>query len=837
MSTLKMTLLLAGVFIGGCTDKNDDSGNAGSVEQVDPAPTCDEIPCADGFSCVDVDGDLACENIDECADELDDCGEGYTCEDTEGSFTCSNINECTDGSAECEDGFACTDTDGSYTCENVDECAEGTAECDDGFACADTDGSYTCENVDECADGTYECDSGLACLDTEGSYTCVNVDECADGSAEGVCPAGYGCSDTEDSFTCVNIDECADGTDDCEAGFTCSDTLGSFTCDNIDECADGTDDCEAGFTCSDTPGSFTCDNVDECAEGTDDCTDGFACSDTPGSFTCDNIDECAEGTDDCTRGYACADTEGSFTCDNIDECAEGTVGCADGWTCEDTDGSFTCDIVYSELGEQLATLEIDHAAGTVTVVAQPDNFTLSDALLSETGTFDLTVENGMDRLVFNLKAVVDSVSVGSIGEVSLSVLEGTGWLWTDGDKPYVSYGGLSLLPGDSRTESIAQAVTYPGDVVTVELHFIDAPMLLLGQYGYDSVDTSMAATESYGEHDGETRGRQRAISPNGRFVYTGGKNSAEIDVHDTSSGDWTTWDFGEGSEGSIAGLAVSADGAHVYALMSDGRHYNGGDGGTDGTYGGAEAVALLELDALTMEVTRRLDVHSWEGGDPESRMARYLAWSPGMDVLAASLGSGGNGYRSSSNELWFIDVETMTAIDTNPDTADVADPVVLPAQGYGEQMVWEGGYVIVGHNTKNAPEDYSMAQLSFVDGATYEVTTVTPPEGHGAKAGVMSTSPGVLYYSSRDGDSEGMFSAFDIATQEVIYSVDTDRSFVYAMYVPRSGYIFGGDRDDNAWVFDAATGEAVDADGDPENGISAIDHEWSGGHSTVMTPF
>jgi len=511
-------------------------------------------------------------------------------------------------------------------------------------------------------------------------------------------------------------------------------------------------------------------------------------------------------------------------------------------TCADTDGSYTCDAVYTELGEQLGTLEIDPVAGTVTVVAQPANFTLSDAVLTDEGTFDLTVENGMDRLVFNLKTVVDSVSSGSV--------TGTGNLWFDDHKPYLSFGGTSVLPGDTTTGTLT-VYEVGSDVVTVELHLIDAPSLILGYSGYEAIDTSMAVDTSFLEAgDGEVSSRQRVVSPNGRFVYTGSKNTNEIEVHDTSTGESTTVEILATDEGggdsSTAGMAVSSDGETLYVLFSDGVHYNGYQAQEE-----LAAVSLVELDTVTFEETRRLDLHTWGGdglesgddgyGDPEMRTARYLTWSPDGTVLAASVGSGNNNYDVSLNELWFIDAESMTVIDTDDSTADVADPVILPAAGFGEQMVWEGDYVVVGHNKKNAPDDDGAASLSFVHSSTYEVTTVEPPAGHGPKAGAMSSSGGVLYYAGRDAPDH-VFSAIDVATQTEIYSVTVDlvdpedsRVIKYTKLEEKSGNLFVGAYE--VWVFDAATGEAVDADGNPDNGISSIEHGQSGAHSITMTPF
>ncbi len=90
----------------------------------DPAKACPEIPCDDGYQCVDG----VCETVSNpCADVV--CEDGLTC--VEGSCVETSTDPCVD--VECGDGFECVD--GSCVGVEADPCVD--VECGDGFECVD----------------------------------------------------------------------------------------------------------------------------------------------------------------------------------------------------------------------------------------------------------------------------------------------------------------------------------------------------------------------------------------------------------------------------------------------------------------------------------------------------------------------------------------------------------------------------------------------------------------------------------------------------------------------------------------------------------------------------
>ena len=778
-----MQFLLKSVFVisiltMGCSDKDVSETGASSVVLVQVIDTGEVQPnCAD----LECDANATCDEAEvSCV-----CDDGYTGD----GLSCTNIDECADGTDDCADGYACGDTEGSFECTNIDECADGTDDCGDGYTCGDTDGSFDCTNIDECAEGISTCDADASCADTDGSYTCT-------------CDEGY----AGDGVSCFNRNECLEGTDDCTDGYSCRDTVGSFACDNIDECAEGTDDCGDGYTCGDTDGSFDCINIDECAEGTDDCGDGYTCGDTDGSFDCTNIDECAEGTDDCAVGYIC----------------------------DDTDGSFDCDADHSPLGTQIATLLIDVDAGTVTVDEQPADLTLAATLDFSTMTVGLTVQNDKRRLIFNLKAVIDTVSTGA---VSMS----TGTLWFEEDKSYLEYGPAALLPGDSKTQNVS--FTGLTGITSVDLHFMDSPMIYGSRCDLDVMDTSMATLGRAAEIDGPCAQRQAVMSDNGRFVYAGEKDEDRINVYDTvnmSSLTSMALSTSDNGEGSAASMVLSPDGASLYVLFTDGAHYQGlsdDDGRVD------TVVALIEIDTLTMTEIRRLIIYD---GDTEERAARSLVWSPDRTMLAAAVANGNDETNNTINEVWFIDPVAWALMDTDLSTPE-ADPVTLSAQGYAEQVLWSADKVIVAHNNAHFISLDGVAELSFIDPSDYSLITLVP-DGGGDKGSYMSVQGDRLYYSSRDGSSQPI-NVFDLSTlTEIPVPTAVTTAMITPMITPMSDRTYGvlvsprgdivwGINEDGSYPIDATTLEPIDANGDSSDGVTPVDGYRSGAHTLVITPF
>jgi alpha-tubulin suppressor-like RCC1 family protein len=268
---------------------------------------------------------------------------------------CSQLVQCTnnDGVAECGECPEGTQGDGT-SCDDIDECAEGLDDCDDDPAamCVNTPFTFACrcpmgtrdfgtmgrnceviENpmsggiggqptggmtggtsgvggpgpVNECALGTDDCDDSpaAACTDTPTSYACA-------------CPAGYQDLNTG-GRNCVDIDECAEDTDECDDSpeADCNDTDGSYTCD----CPDGYTEASNGHDCED---------FDDCSLPNDCDDDPDACVDGEGTYTCE-----------CPEGYTDFANDGS-DCRNDNECMAGTDLCDPDAECEDTPGGYDC---------------------------------------------------------------------------------------------------------------------------------------------------------------------------------------------------------------------------------------------------------------------------------------------------------------------------------------------------------------------------------------------------------------------------------------------------------------------------------------------------------------
>lgn len=252
--------------------------------------------CTEGFE----DSGVACVDIDECDQDLDNCVEPATCSNFPGGFTCV----CPEGSGYVSDGL-------------------GGCECPDGFE----DTGSGCVDIDECLLESDDCVDPATCANVPGAFTC----ECpegygyvSDGNGGCVCPPGF----TDSGTACVDADECALETDNCTGAATCQNVEGGFIC----ECPEGTGyvpDESGGCSCN--PGYLDtgvgCTEIDECEQGTDNCIEPATCINQDGWFQC----QCPDGY--YWSGAACYD---------IDECAWGWDDCGD-LTCFNTDGSFYCE--------------------------------------------------------------------------------------------------------------------------------------------------------------------------------------------------------------------------------------------------------------------------------------------------------------------------------------------------------------------------------------------------------------------------------------------------------------------------------------------------------------
>uniref|UniRef100_A0A2K5NNN3 Signal peptide, CUB and EGF-like domain-containing protein 2 n=1 Tax=Cercocebus atys TaxID=9531 RepID=A0A2K5NNN3_CERAT len=304
------------------------------------------------------------EDVDECAQGLDDCHANALCQNTPASYKCS-----------CKPGYQGEGRE----CEDIDECGN---ELNGGCVhdCLNIPGNYRCT----CFDGFMLAHDGHNCLDVDEclennggcQHTCVNVM----GSYECCCKEGFFLSDnqhtcihrSEEGLSCMNKDhgcshickEAPRGSVACECrpGFE----LAKNQRDCILTCNHGNGGCQ--HSCEDTADGPEC----SCHPQYKMHTDGRSClerEDTVLEVTESNatsvvdgdkrvkrrllMETCAVNNGGCDR--TCKDTSTGVhcscpvgftlqldgkTCKDIDECQTRNGGCDH--FCKNTVGSFDC---------------------------------------------------------------------------------------------------------------------------------------------------------------------------------------------------------------------------------------------------------------------------------------------------------------------------------------------------------------------------------------------------------------------------------------------------------------------------------------------------------------
>ena len=364
-----------------CDDQEVEGCTNADACNFDPFATDDDGSCdlppadfnCDG-SCVNLDGDNVCDNIDPCTDTTafnymssspddDECCFVGGCTDTaafnynadacfnDGSCEpivqgCTNENACNyDADANTDNGTcdlpiewyncdgSCIDVDADGVCDQIEQpgCTDPTAFNYDVTA-TDDDGSCVpviegCEDVNA---GNYNPDANTFCDD-------------ADGDGQGDCcePVINGCTDD----TACNYDSTAN-TDDgsCEpplTGFNCDGTCIDFdddgVCDTVDSCV-GT---EISFD-TDGDGIVDCTDCDDEDYVINTCNEECINGDTDEDGICDDneISGCTN-PDACNYDETATDDDGScFNPDCDSDCDEDTGLFTDG----DSDNDGVCDI-------------------------------------------------------------------------------------------------------------------------------------------------------------------------------------------------------------------------------------------------------------------------------------------------------------------------------------------------------------------------------------------------------------------------------------------------------------------------------------------------------------
>ncbi|CAL8071916.1 unnamed protein product [Calicophoron daubneyi] len=259
-------------------------------------PSCQELGCLNGGTCVDQDESSTCI-----------CVPGFA------GHRCERYDPCSKNP--CRPNSQCISNNlGRYTCicppgwtgpncyDDIDECSIGSP-CEHGGTCVNTPGSYSCacqpgytgprceEEILECAPGP--CLHGGTCIDGINKYTCV-------------CAAGFEGPNCE-----YETNECANSP--CANGAQCEDLSGSYRC----HCLTGWtgSHCTIPVTpCFNSPclNNGTCENLAAESNGR---LQNFRCHCPPGFHgdLCEiDVDDCVNAT--CLNGGLCIDEPNGWHC-------------------------------------------------------------------------------------------------------------------------------------------------------------------------------------------------------------------------------------------------------------------------------------------------------------------------------------------------------------------------------------------------------------------------------------------------------------------------------------------------------------------------------------------
>ncbi|KAL2806510.1 signal peptide, CUB and EGF-like domain-containing protein 2 isoform 2 precursor [Daubentonia madagascariensis] len=323
------------------------------------------------------------EDVDECAQGLDDCHADALCQDTPTSYKCSCKPGYQGEGRQCEDidecenelnggcvhdclnilgNYRCTCFDGfmlaqdGHNCLDVDECLENNGGCQ--HTCVNAMGSYECR----CKEGFFLSDNQHTCIHrSEEGLSCMNKDhgcshickEAPRGSVACECRPGFELAKNQRDciLTCNHGNGgCQHSCEDTADGPECSchphyrvhangrsclereDTAGEMTESNATSVADGDKRVKRRLlmeTCAVNNGG--CDRTCK------DTSTGVHCS-CPIGFTlqldgktCKDIDECQTRNGGCD--HFCKNTVGSFDC----SCKKGFKLLTDEKSCQDVD--------------------------------------------------------------------------------------------------------------------------------------------------------------------------------------------------------------------------------------------------------------------------------------------------------------------------------------------------------------------------------------------------------------------------------------------------------------------------------------------------------------------
>lgn len=396
---------------------------------------------------------------------------------------------------------------------------------------------------------------------------------------------------------------------------------------------------------------------------------------------------------------------------------------------------------------QTATITVAMAPLAATVTQQPAHHVLAATATYDGDTDTLTVHvdatNGFARNAYAVKGVVSSVNQGAI--------TGDGAL--DGD-PYVRLAPSLGPAATGGADLVFTGVDGTVDPVLIELAIADHPIGVVfprytSEVAYELLDTGTASSAGtvpcdelrYVDPSDTSSGycghRAGAMSADGTRLFTGYRSLPlirEVDLATQTVVRTLALDAGIGG---VRSVAMSPDGATLYALLTLRGHAYWGSMNDQNTPVD-EGHAVVRIDAATLTETGRLVLYP----NAETSILRLT------DVTVSANGARLAIPEMDANLVHLVDTATMTAVDTDAAT-DGVQPLDVSAVATDsiKQALFDAAGATLYVQTRQSD------QLLSVSTATWEVTSIALAGAPGRTGALLRTADGRIYvsYSGSDG--------------------------------------------------------------------------------------
>ncbi len=435
----------------------------------------------------------------------------------------------------------------------------------------------------------------------------------------------------------------------------------------------------------------------------------------------------------------------------------------------------------------------------------------------------ISLQSSMDRILFNPKLVVTSVTGGTLVNPHGQI---------DGDD-YMYYGFAGLAKGgwSPIVEWEFSGVTGP---VTIDFELRTDPMVFVSTADSMLVTAVDTGTHTHvgdidydGSHEHDSGVYFNAVTPDGRYFLASSNYDHGILVLDTVQVAPVGWiqiaDEDATLEGQVftGGIVVSPDGSSFYATATE----------DVGDMTGLKYLVEVGIGGTWPEMRR-----VFLGTTPDNWAGRLKNFAIDWDSLLAYVPATQEGL------VHVVDIATMSEIDADGDSSNGVTPIHLSAGNEDPTSIAispDGTHAYVGVGTR------SSTDIPVIDLATYDVSTLTSTVHAGASGPNIQFGPDGRLYVPRTQywDTQGI-SVFDLTTSFesfVTLLPDSGNNDIWDIqFVPMTTIAYASMTDDGALMpFDYTTSTPIDLDGDSLNGQTNILNGLgtSYGGAIVITPF